>query len=609
MKKKSGTYIAEKKVSNWRFLLLRLLSSRKQLIWASVAIGIDALLTLCRPWPLKVVIDRVILHSSKVTRVPFIGEWLSKTAIDPNIILIVACLAVLIIAMGTGFFTYSFTRTMGNVGRQLVFDLRSDLFAHIQKLSMRFHDKQRTGDLMTRMTSDMQSIQDILSNGVVTLLSNLFLLVGMATLMFWLNWKFALVALSMSPFLFWSVFRSTQYIKKATREARTSDGLLASLTQETFSSIRIVQGLAQEEQQNERFQIQNQASLKAYLDGLIHQARIAPLVDFLAAAGLALVMWYGARGVMAGSITTGDVVVFFAYVTNLYSPMKALSKLAYSFNRASIGLERISEILSERSEVADAKDAIKAPQLKGYIEFKNVSFKYEKEKTILSKINLSIAPGETVALVGVSGDGKSTLASLIPRFYDPYEGKICIDGQDIRNFKLKSLRDQISLVLQDSLLFKGTIRENIAYGRPEATLEEVVAASVIAHADEFINNSPEGYETMVMERGANLSGGQKQRIAIARAILRNTPILILDEPTSGLDVISEDLVISALERASKGRTTLIISHRLTTLHFVDRIIVMREGKIVAEGTHEELSKKNYHYARLWYLSSRNFESC
>lgn len=592
MKKSYEINISEGKMNNWRFLLSRLLPLRNQLIWAVIAIIMDALLTLCRPWPLKIVIDRVIQHSSRVTRVPFIGKWLSETNINSHFILIFACIAVLLIAVGTGLFTYSFTRVMGNVGRQLVFDLRSDLFAHIQKLSMRFHDKQRTGDLMSRMTSDTQSIQDVLSNGLITLFSNLFLLVGMATLMFWLNWRFALVALSVSPILFWSVFRSTKYIKKASREARASDGLLASLTQETFASIRIIQGLAQEDQQIKRFQVQNQASLKAYLDGLIHQARIAPLVDLLAAAGLSLVMWFGANGVMAGSITTGDVVVFFAYVTNLYSPIKALSKLAYSFNRASVGLERISEILSEQSEVSDTKNAVEISKIKGLVEFKNVSFGYEKGKPVLSEINFSIAPGEIIALVGISGDGKSTLASLIPRFYDPCEGKICIDGKNIKNFKIKSLRSQISLVLQDSLLFKGTIRENIAYGRPNATLEEVVAASVIAHADEFINHLPEGYETMVMERGANFSGGQKQRIAIARAILRNTPLLILDEPTSGLDVISEDKVISALERASKGRTTLIISHRLSTLNFVDRIIVLREGRIVAEGTHEELSKNN-----------------
>lgn len=591
----------------WTALLPRLRSAKGILAWAGLCIALDALLTLCRPWPLKVVIDRVIIQPPRISRVPMVGEWLHRASLEPSAIIYGAGAAVLIVALGTGFFTYAFTRAMGEVGRRLLAELRQDLFSHLQGLSLRFHDQQRTGDLTARLTTDVHSIQDVLSNGLVILFSNGFLLAGMVRLMFWLDWRFALVALSMAPLLFWAVFRSTQNVKAAARDAHASDGLLASLAQETFASIRIVQGLAQEEQQSQRFLVQNQASLQATLEGLRYQARIAPLVDLLTAAGLALVIGYGARGVLEGSLTDGDVVVFFAYVTNLYSPMKALAKLSYSFNRASVGAERIAEMLGQHSDVVECPGALPAPRLRGAIKFEGVSFEYEKGRPVLQDVHLSIAVGEKVALVGPTGAGKTTLASLIPRFYDPGSGRVALDGHDIRSFQLRSLRRQISLVLQDSLLFRGTIYENIAFGRTGASEAEVRAAAEVAYADEFISKLPEGYQTLVTERGSSLSGGQKQRIAIARAVLRDSPILILDEPTSGLDVASEDVVVRALEQTAKGRTTLVIAHRFSTLRFMDRIIVIDRGRILEQGQHEALLSKGGYYARLWRLSSRQAE--
>jgi len=471
----------------------------------------------------------------------------------------------------------------------------------MQRLSLRFHDTQRRGDLITRLTSDIQAIQDLISNGLIILGSNAFLLIGMLALMFWLNWQFAFVALAVAPLLFWTVFRYTHRIKVAAREARVSTGLLASLAQETLASIRIVQGLAQEEQQNDRFQAQSESSLRSYLEGVGYQARVAPLVDVFAAAGLALVMWFGATHVMQGHLTTGDMVVFFAYVTNLYSPMKALSRLSYVTSKASVGAERIADVMRVRSEVTERPGAREAWQLKGEIEFRDVSFEYQSGQPVLSRINLHVAPGEKVAIVGATGAGKSTLISLIPRLYDPSSGAVSIDGQDIRNYSVQSLRAQISLVLQDSLLFSGTIRENIAFGRPDASDEELVAAAVVANATEFIDMLPDGYETLVAEGGTTLSGGQKQRIAIARAILRGSPILILDEPTSGLDAASERTVIDALERAARGRTTLLIAHRLTTVRLADRIIVLDKGRIVEEGPHQELLSLRGKYAHLYSL--------
>ena len=572
---------------------------RKPLFWVGVAMILDAVLTVFRPWPLKVVIDRVL--SQRPSHVPFLHAWLDTAPLNRLHILYGACATTLIIAVTTGMLTYYYIRRLGDIGQRFVFALRENLFAHLQRLSLRFHDRQRIGDLITRLTSDIDAIQDMIANGIIVFASNAFLLAGMLILMFWLNWQFALTALSVAPLLFWTVFRYSNRIKIAAGKARASTGVLASLAQETLASIRIVQGLAQEEQQDERFRAQSTTSLQAYQEGIRYQARIWPIVDLLAATGLAMVMWYGATRVLAGALTTGDVVIFFAYITNLYAPMRQLARLSFMFNRASVAAERIAEIMTLRSEVVDRARAKTAVGLKGSIEFLNVSFEYEQGQPVLSKIYLAIRPGERVAIIGASGAGKSTLVSLVPRLYDPSSGAVYIDGEDIRNYSVQSLREQISLVLQDSLLFSGTIRENIAFGRRNATEQEIVAAAVTANADEFIQRLPDGYDTLVAERGSSLSGGEKQRIAIARAVLRDTPILILDEPTSSLDAASERLVIDALERAAEGRTTLIIAHRLTTVRLADRVVVLEKGHIAEEGSSQELLARNGKYSHLYHL--------
>lgn len=572
---------------------------RSALAWATVAMVLDATLTVLRPWPLKVVIDLVLVH--KHSRVPFLSGWLRATHPAPMTIVYGACSATLLIALSTGVLTYWYTRALGDIGQHFVFELRHNLFAHMQRLSLRFHDRQRTGDLITRITSDIGAMRDVVSSVSLVLVSNGCLLVGMVSMMFWLNWQFALAALTVSPLLFATVFRYTNRIRAAARDARVSDGLLASVAQETLASIKIVQGLAQEDQQIERFQVQNAGSMRAHLEGIRYQAIVAPQVDLLAALGLAVVMWYGATRVLAGVLTTGDVVVFFAYVTNLYSPMKQLARLSSSFARAGVGAERIAEVMRVRSEVVEAKHAPVAPRFSGRIEFRDVSFGYLPEQPVLSDINVVVEPGTTLAIVGATGAGKSTLVSLIPRLYDPTDGRVCIDGEDIRRYTVQSLRDQISLVLQDSLLFSGTIAENIAFGRPGASDEEICRAARIANAEEFIVRLPEGYDTYVAERGSTLSGGQKQRIAIARAILRDAPILILDEPTSGLDAAAERTVLDALQVAARGRTTLTIAHRLRTVRFADRIIVLDRGRIVEEGTHTELLQREGRYAELCEL--------
>ncbi len=420
----------------------------------------------------------------------------------------------------------------------------------------------------------------------------------MIGVMFYINWRFTLIALSVAPVLFLVVYFYTKRIKKASRNVKRRESELLSGVAEVLTSIQVVQAFAREDYEDRRFEWESRQNVEAGLQARSMKAKLSPFVDIIVAAGTCMVLGYGARLVIAGQLTTGVVIVFLLYLGKTYKPMRDLSKMTNTVSRAAVSFERIQELLEMESRVRDMPGARKAPVFSGLIEFDHVTFSYDGVTEILKDVSVRIEPGQVAAIVGPSGTGKTTIAGLIPRFFDPQSGQVKIDGMDVRGFTLKSLRDQVSFVLQDTLLFRGTVWENIAYGKPDAPIEDTVHAAEQANAHDFIVNMPESYATMVGERGVTLSGGQRRRIAIARAIVRNTPILILDEPTSGLDAASEQLVTQALERLMKGRTSIVIAHHLSTIRNADVIFVIKDTEVVERGTHEALLAKGGVYAEL-----------
>jgi subfamily B ATP-binding cassette protein MsbA len=559
----------------------------------------EGVANLLEPWPLKVVLDTVL--KSKPLQ-GWLGHWIQSTVGDDKLaILKLSAIAALVIAATGALCSYTEKYLTTSVGQWVMHDLRRTLYSHIQRLSLAYHDQKRTGDLISRVTGDIDAIQSFITTGLLSVLINCLTLVGMVAVMFYINWRFTLIALSVAPPLFAVVYTYTRRIKKASREVRKKEGEIVAVIQEVFSSIRVVKAFAREDYEQRRLEGESLEGLELALRARSLKARLAPLVEIIVAVGSALVLWFGSRMVLDGSLSAGSLVVFILYLGKMYKPMQELSKMTDAYSKAAVGYERIRDVLETDSDVQDLPGARPAPRLKGRLEFERVNFSYQSKSPVLTNVSFRIEPGQVAAFVGPTGAGKTTIISLIPRFYDPTSGVVKIDGYDVRRFKQKSLRQQISFVLQETLLFHGPVWNNIAYGKPEASRAEILRAAELANAHDFIEKMPAGYDTVVGERGVTLSGGQRQRIAIARAIIRNTSILILDEPSSGLDAASEKLVFEALDRLMEGKTSIVIAHRLSTIRRADIIFVVNEGAIVERGTHQELLKSGGLYSRLYEL--------
>jgi subfamily B ATP-binding cassette protein MsbA len=572
---------------------------------AFIAVIGESLTDLLEPWPLKIVFDYVF--GSK--RMP---DWLaSATAVigsDKFSILNFAVLAVLVIAVFGAISSYFEKYLTTSVGQWVMHDLRRVLYSHIQRLSLSYHDQKRTGDLISRCTTDIDAVQSLISQVMLGMLVNVLTLTGMMLVMLYLNWAFTVIALLVAPALFFVVYHYTHRIKNASRALRRQEGEVVSVLEEVLSSIRVVKAFAREDYEQKRFERESRESVEKALRARNFKAKLPPIVEIIVACGTCLVLWYGARLVLASSLTGGELLVFLLYLGKMYKPMRELSKMTDTISKADVGWERIREVLENESQVRDRPGAKRAPGFKGKIEFEHVRFAYNGNGAVLEDLTFDIKPGQMVALVGPTGAGKTTIVSLLPRFYEANGGKIRIDGTDIRQFKQKSLREQISFVLQETLLFRATVAQNIAYGKPQATHEEIVRAARLANADEFIDRMPDGYETMIGERGVTLSGGQRQRITIARAIIRDSPILILDEPSAGLDAQSEQLVFGALGNLMEGKTSIVIAHRLATVRRADVIFVIDRGQVVEQGTHEELLERGGLYSHLYELQFRGEEA-
>jgi ATP-binding cassette, subfamily B, bacterial len=564
-----------------------------------VAVIGEGIANLLQPWPLKIVLDNVL--KSRDTH-GWLNNFIQSTlGSDRLAALEFAAAAVLAIALVDAVCTYTEKYVTTSVGQWVMHDLRLMLYHRIQRLSLAYHDQSQTGDLLSRVTSDIDAIQTFITSGLLTALVNSMTLVGMVGVMFYINWRFTLIALSVAPVLFAVVFTYTRRIKKASRQVRKKEGEIVSVIQEVLSSIRVVKAFAREDYEERRLEEESLEGIEIALRARGLKAKLAPIVDLIVAIGTAMVLWFGARMVLTGTLSAGSLIVFIVYLSKMYKPMQELSKMTDAYSKAAVGYERIKEILDTKGEVKDLPGARHAPYFKGYIEFEHVNFSYTPDVPILKDVSFKVEPGQVAALVGPTGAGKTTIIGLIPRFYDPTSGVVKIDGTDVRQFRQKSLRQQISLVLQETLLFHGPIWNNIAYGKPSASRGEIFRAAELANAHEFIEKMPDGYNTIVGERGVTLSGGQRQRIAIARAIIRDTPILILDEPSSGLDAASEKLVFEALDRLMENRTTIVIAHRLSTIRRANVIYAVKDGAMVEHGTHEELLKLGGVYACLYEL--------
>jgi subfamily B ATP-binding cassette protein MsbA len=570
---------------------------RGTLLIILLAMLVETAMSLATPWPLKIILDNVVSHHKMS---PFLEDLL-RPWMDGRHQMHIAALAAIafvLIAVLGAIATYIDNYYTESVGQYVAHDLRMRTFHHLQRLSLGYYNTHQTGAMLSTITTDIQTIQGFASSSTLNILVDMLTIVCMLALMFWLNWDFTLIAVGVTPFLLLFVSRFKKAVKKATHEVRKEQADIVAVVQQGLESMQAIKAFGRQDEEQEQLREVSRATVNAALKARSIKAILSPVVTVTVAVCTAVVLWRGAYLILAGAMTVGALTVYLSYLNKFFKPVKDLATTTNAIAQAAVGVERIRAILETDTIIPEKSGAIDVPPVQGEIVFEHVAFAYDVANPVLQDVSFTIKPGQLVGIVGPTGSGKSTVVSLLPRFYDPVKGTVRIDGHDVRDFKLKSLREQIGYVLQDTALFRGTIAENIAFGRPTATREEIIAAAELANAHEFISKMAKGYDTMVGERGSTLSGGQRQRIGIARVMVRNNPILLLDEPTAALDSESEKLVIEALERLMKGRTVITIAHRLTTIRDADQIIVIAGGVVAESGTHDELMAKNAIYAQL-----------
>jgi len=561
-----------------------------------LATAVETAMGLAAPWPLKIVLDNVIGGDPPPGWLRQIANWLPGDGVMQTAAF--AAISTVIIAAVGAVASYLDNYYTESVGQWVANDLRVRVYDHLEHLPLAYYDTHQTGTLLSTITDDIATIQGFASSATLGIVVDLLTIAGMLGLMFWLNWDFALIAVGVAPFLLLFVVRFRKAVKKAAREVRRRESDMVGVVQQGLESIRVVNAFGRQELEEEHLQEASRAAVQAALKARGVKSLLSPVVAVTVSFCTAFVLWRGASLVLASAMTAGSLTVFLSYLHKFFKPVQDLAKMTGTIAQAAVGVERVRGILDIDMSIPERPDAREPGRLEGAIEFDRVAFAYDPASPVLKSVTFSIRAGQFVGIVGTTGSGKSTVVSLIPRFYDPTAGRVLIDGVDIRDYKLQGMRDQIGFVLQDTVLFRGTIRENIAYGRPDAAEKEIVEAARLANAHEFIARMPDGYHTQVGERGLTLSGGQRQRIGIARAVIRNSPILILDEPTAALDSESEKVVIEALERVMKGRTVITIAHRLSTIRDADKIVVLKDGRVAEQGSHDELLALGGDYAEL-----------
>lgn len=570
-------------------LLKNILPYKFRLFWAGICTICASAAMVYLPWIIKNIVDQV-LQDKNVERLTYIA------------------LSIIVVFILRGFFSYGQHYLMSYVGQRVVIDMRQQAFEKLQRLPMAFYDKNKTGTIMSYVTNDVSALQTALVDNVVELVTESVVLVASIAAMIYLDWKLFLFTAATFPFVLLFIDYFGKKIRKSGAQIQSVVADITSVLQESVSSARVVKSFVREDYEIQRFGKENMDNFYANMKNVRLNAILTPVIELVAAIGVTAILWYGGNSVINGYITAGSLVAFLTYAVNISNPIKRLSKVIAAIQKALAAAQRVYDLLDLPETVQNAEGAVELPPVQGVVEFKHVDFAYNEGEQILADINFASQPGQVVAFVGPSGAGKSTIASLLPRFYDVTAGEITIDGYDIRKVTLQSLREQVGIVPQETLLFNGSVYDNILYGRLDATKEEVEEAAKAANAHDFIMELPNGYESMLGDRGVNISGGQRQRIAIARAILKNPKILILDEATSALDTEAERVVQEALDRLMVGRTSFVIAHRLSTVKNANKILVLDKGRIIESGNHEELLAKDGLYAHLYQIQYRNKEN-